>query len=194
MERLGPEAGEEAYRQGLEAAAGQAREGLACALGEVGRPHYPVPDQVWAAANRTLEYALELAREANVAAILHTESATPEVMEGLAQLAKRVNFPLDRLVKHYSGPLTTPETNRGLVPSVIASRTNLAAALEGGGEFMLETDYLDDPNRPGAVMGPKTVPRRTREALTSGLMDHTRAWQIHVEVPRRVYGLVYDGA
>lgn len=191
MERLGPAEGEAAYRSGLEAAAGLAREGRLCALAEVGRPHYPVSREVWAAANRTLEYALELAREAGVAAVLHTESAPPRVMAELAEIAGRVRFPLERLVKHYSGPLTTPQTNSGLVPSVIASRTNVAAALEGGGEFMLETDYLDDPRRPGAVMGPKTVPRRTREAVEKGLMSAAKAWQVHADVPARVYRLEY---
>jgi TatD-related deoxyribonuclease len=31
----------------------------------------------------------------------------------------------------------------------------------------METDYLDDPTRPGAVLGPKTVPRRTQELCSS---------------------------
>lgn len=192
MERLGPEDGEATYRQGLEAAAGLAEEGQACALGEVGRPHFPVPVEVVEAANSTLLYALELARDADVAVVLHTESATPDVMSGLAGLARQANFTLDRLVKHYSGPMTTPETNQGLVPSIIASRSNLEGALAGGGEFMLETDYLDDPRRPGAVMGPKTVPRRTQNAIARGIMSHEKVWQVHVEVPARVYGLIYD--
>ena len=29
--------------------------------------------------------------------------------------------------------------------------------------FMLETDYMDDPRRPGAVLGPKIVPKRTQQ-------------------------------
>lgn len=191
MERLGAEQGEQAYRSGLEAAASLADEHYINGLGEVGRPHYPVDEQVWAAANRTLSYALEMALEKDIAAVLHTESGTPEVMAELAQIAGKVGFPLDRLVKHYSGPLTTCESNSGLTVSVIASRTNLEAALQGDEPFMLETDYLDDPRRPGAVMGPKTVPRRTRDALQKGLMSENQAHQIHIEVPRRVYGLEY---
>ena len=27
----------------------------------------------------------------------------------------------------------------------------------------METDFLDDPNRPGAVLGPKTIPKRTHQ-------------------------------
>jgi hypothetical protein len=36
---------------------------------------------------------------------------------------------------------------------------------------MLETDYIDDPARPGAVLGPKTVPRKTKEALRNGVPE-----------------------
>ena len=43
---------------------------------------------------------------------------------------------------------------------------------------MLETDYMDDPKRPGAVLGPKTVPKRTRQLLEAGLDEPTNreAW------------------
>ncbi len=34
----------------------------------------------------------------------------------------------------------------------------------------METDFLDDPNRPGAVLGPKTVPKRTQK-LCSTLLE-----------------------
>ena len=27
----------------------------------------------------------------------------------------------------------------------------------------METDFLDDPKRPGAVLGPKTIPKRTNQ-------------------------------
>jgi len=90
-------------------------------------------------------------------------------------------------VKHYGGPGAL-EAPAGLVVSVIASRTNLRAAAASGAEFMLETDYLDDPARPGAVMGPKTVPRRTCAALEDGTLDEELAQRIHVEIPDRVYG------
>ena len=105
----------------------------------------------------------------------------------LGVIADRGRFPKARLVKHYGGPGALAEP-AGLVVSVIASRKNLQAAAASGAEFMLETDYLDDPDRPGAVMGPKTVPRRTRAALESGVLDQELARRIHVDLPDRVYG------
>lgn len=41
----------------------------------------------------------------------------------------------------------------------------------------------------GEVLGPKTVPRRTRELIEKGLMTEEQAWTIHAENPRRVYGV-----
>jgi TatD-related deoxyribonuclease len=51
----------------------------------------------------------------------------------------------------------------------------------------METDFIDDPDRPGAVLGPKTVPRRVRTLLDEGYDDAVR--RAHVETPRRVYGI-----
>ena len=47
---------------------------------------------------------------------------------------------------------------------------------------MLETDYLDDPKRPGAVMGPKTVPRKTFKALENNILSDEQAYSIHTRI------------
>jgi TatD-related deoxyribonuclease len=52
---------------------------------------------------------------------------------------------------------------------------------------MLETDYLDDPQRPGAVMGPKTVPRKTRKALENNILSEKQVYNIHTKLPDSVY-------
>ena len=52
---------------------------------------------------------------------------------------------------------------------------------------MLETDYMDDPKRPGAVLGPKTVPKRTRQLLEAGL-DEEILYRTHQDLPDRIYG------
>ena len=58
----------------------------------------------------------------------------------------------------------------------------------------METDFLDDPRRPGAVLGPKTVPKRT-QTLASALLevvDKNQAedllYQIHSFWPSALYG------
>jgi len=53
---------------------------------------------------------------------------------------------------------------------------------------MMETDFLDDPRRPGAVLAITTVPKRTLGMIEKGLMSEEQAHVIHSDNPRRTYG------
>jgi len=159
------------------------------AIGEVGRPHFPVSPELWEAANRFLEQTMARAKDVGAPLVLHTESATPATFAELAAMADRVGFPRERLVKHYSPPLTLPEESSGLIPSILASRPAIEEALRKGGPFLMETDFLDDPRRPGAVMALTTIPKRTRALLASGKMTEAKASEIHEVLPERLYGI-----
>jgi TatD-related deoxyribonuclease len=53
----------------------------------------------------------------------------------------------------------------------------------------MESDYMDENSRPGAVMGPKSVPRYTNQLLASGGMTEEDCFFIHAETVERVYGV-----
>ena len=61
----------------------------------------------------------------------------------------------------------------------------------------METDFLDDPRRPGAVLGPKTIPKRTDELCSALLAEYNREevenliLKIHSEWPSKLYGLQF---
>ncbi|MCU0861165.1 MAG: TatD family hydrolase [Methanomassiliicoccales archaeon] len=188
-ERNGLEGGVEIMRKGMEAAQKLVLEGLAVGIGEIGRPHFPVPSEVLEASNEIMSYGMQLAKEASCPVVLHTESATPESMREIALMADRVGLPRGKVVKHYCPPLVTDEESSGLFPSVLASRTAVTEALSKGTRFLMETDFLDDPSRPGAVMAITTVPKRTKAFLSSGRMSESQAYAIHQENPRQVYGI-----
>jgi len=159
-------------------------ENLTVGLGELGRPHFEVDEPTWKLSNDVLTESLSRAKEVDAAVVLHTESGTPEVMADLSRIADEANFPKSRLVKHYGGPGAL-ENPHGLVVSLISSSTNIEAS--SGSEFMLETDYLDDPKRPGAVMGPKTVPRKTQKAIENNILSKEQVQKIHTDLPDSVY-------
>jgi TatD-related deoxyribonuclease len=180
---------EDLVRDGIDASAELVREGRAVALGEVGRPHFEVAPGVMEAANRLFEHALSLARDVDCAVVIHSESTTPQVCAEIADMAQRVGLSLDRVVKHYSPPLVLPEENHGLMPSVLASRKFCREAVAKGDRFMLETDYLDDPRRPGAVMALTTVPKRSFGLLNDGSFTRDVLQRIHVDWPKAAYGV-----
>jgi TatD-related deoxyribonuclease len=179
-------------KSGMDIAAALVKSGDAIALGEIGRPHFDVSEDIMAASNEILLYGLEKARDLNCAAVLHTESATPEVCKDLALLAEHAGMPKERVIKHYSPPIITQESNSGLFPSVLASEKNIEGALSQGTRFMMETDYLDDLKRPGAVLGVKTIPKRTLKLITDDKLTEEDAIIIHQKNPEKVYGIDID--
>lgn len=189
---LGLERAKEIMLKGMDIAAEFVREGKALAIGEVGRPHFEVTEAQLAASNEIMSYAMALGKELGCAVVLHTESATPESMRELASMADRAGLPRGRLVKHYCPPLVLEEENHGLMPSVLAGRDAVSEALSKGTRFLMETDFLDDPRRPGAVLDIRTVPKRTMTMIEKGLMTGEQAHKIHVDNPRATYGQAFE--
>jgi TatD-related deoxyribonuclease len=174
-----PAAARDLMCAGLDVAAEFVREGRALAL-KSGRPHYEVSDAVWEASNEVLRHALSLGADRDCAVQLHTE-ATEDLTE-VAAWAEERGLPARRVVKHYAGGRLA-----GPTPSVMSEKDRLETAAERGAPFLMETDFVDDPDRPGAVLGPKTVPRRVRWLLEEGYDDAVRL--AHVETPGSVYGI-----
>jgi TatD-related deoxyribonuclease len=153
--------------------------GEAVAL-KTGRPHYETTDAVWGASNEVLRHGLALGAENDCAVQLHTEAS--EDLTDIAQWAEDTELDPEKVVKHYAGGKLA-----GPTPSVMSEKDRLEVAAERGDPFLMETDFVDDPDRPGAVMGPKTVPRRVRWMQAEGYDDAVR--NAHVETPKRVYGV-----
>ncbi|MFC7233879.1 TatD family hydrolase [Halosegnis marinus] len=174
-----PDGAADLMKAGLDAAAEYVADGPALAV-KSGRPHYDVDDDVWAASNEVMRHAFALGAEVGCPVQLHTEGG--EDFSEVATWAEAEGLPAGQVVKHYSeGPVEGP------VPSVIARKEPLRAAAESGEPFLMETDFIDDPDRPGAVLGPKTVPRRVEWLREEGYDEAVR--RAHVETPAAVYGI-----
>lgn len=191
-ETLGETAAVDAMRRGIDLAAKSIREGKAVAFGEVGRPHFPVGADIVRACNDSVAYAMAQAKSLECAVVLHTEDPTPATFAEFAAMATRAGLDPRYVVKHHSTPFTRLEDTAGLVPSILAKEELAAEALKGGPRFLLETDYIDDPNRPGAVLGPATVPKKTRAWLEKGLLSAEQAWSIHHDLPEETYRIEID--
>jgi TatD-related deoxyribonuclease len=188
-EKQGLERAVEIMKAGMESAQRLVLDGKAVGIGEIGRPHFPVPPEIVEASNQIMSYGMQLAKEAGCPVVLHTESGTPENMKEFAIMADRVGLQRSKVVKHYSPPLVLEGENSGLFPSVLAKKEFTLEALGKGSRFFLETDYLDDLRRPGAVLSITTVPKRTTSLMQSGQMTEEQAYKIHVDNPLEVYGI-----
>jgi TatD-related deoxyribonuclease len=164
---------------GLDCAAWYVEEGLAVGL-KSGRPHYEVPGDVMAASNDVLLHAFTLAAELECAVQVHAETGPCDDMIGIARSAGLLP---GRIVKHYA----TPETP--LIPSLLATHEAIPALCREGKRLTMESDFMDENSSPGAVTGPKSVPRYTRRLLTEGLITPDDVYNIHTDTPSKVYGV-----
>lgn len=169
----------EIMKEGIDLAARFVEEGRAVAI-KSGRPHYEVPADVWTASCEVLSFAFERAGETGCAVQVHAESGD---CADLREIASSAGLDPDRVVKHYAVP-STP-----LVPSLIATHPAVPDLCRQGRAFMMESDYMDENSRPGAVIGPRSVPRVTRKLLEAGEIDEDSAYRVHAETPSRVYGV-----
>lgn len=187
MKHFGLEKAESMMIQGIEDAAKLVADGKANAIGEIGRPHFPVDDlKIIEASNRILLRGMELAHDVDCPVIVHCESERHTDKE-LASMAKNVGLSPGKVIKHSSPPWVVPEETYGVMPSIPASRSFIREALSKGDNFMIETDYIDDATRPNAIMAVTTVPKRIKGFYQSGDISEEQIYRICADIPDSLY-------
>ena len=185
-ERFGLEKAEKIMIQGMEHAASLVADGKANSLGEIGRPHFPVDDKIIEASNRILLRGMELAHEVDCPVIIHCESED-YTDRSLSDLAREAGLDPGKVVKHSSPPWVTPEETHGVMPSIPASRSLIREALSKSDRFMLETDFIDDPQKPNAIMAVTSVPKRINGLHQSGELSEEQIHRICEDIPDSLY-------
>ena len=199
ISELGIDRASELHLESVDLALELIEQGKAHCLGEVGRPHYEVSEEKWTQANENLSHIMAEAAISKVPIQLHVEDAGEQTYSEISQLAIQSGLPLSQTVRHYApadvsanfthGLACTVSVGRGSVEGLLSTHANASAP------WGMETDFLDDPRRPGAVLGPKTIPKRTDE-LCSALLAENDPYdvenlllKIHSEWPSKLYGL-----
>ena len=131
---------------------------------------------------------------------LHVEENHKKTYNDLSELCNLSGIPSDRAIRHFAPPNVSADFTNGLSATVNVGKgsieTIVQTARDASSPWGMETDFLDDNRRPGAVLGPKTVPRRTQELCSSLLSKgwsenevETLLEKVHYEWPKSLYGL-----
>ncbi|MBP5395047.1 MAG: TatD family hydrolase [Candidatus Methanomethylophilaceae archaeon] len=182
----GIERAEQILMEGMRIAHEMISSGEAQLMGEVGRPHFDTEQRYVDACNRVLQYGMDLAHENDYAVMIHCESED-HTFSSLASMARSAGLPERKVIKHSSPPLVTQEETFGVTPSIPCSRTLIREALSKGRDFMVETEYIDDPEKPTAMMSLNTVPKRIKGFHQSGELTDDDVIHICREMPDSLY-------
>lgn len=173
-------------------------DGDAVCLGEVGRPHYPVSDETWNKSNELLLQIMEKSAKEGVSMQLHVESNGKKTYSEISELCKKSKMAKKKVIRHFAPPNIDSDFTNGISSTISVGKGSIEKIIEtlkkSDSIWGMETDFLDDMNRPGAVLGPKTVPKRTQQLCKKmweldysdneiiGLMKN-----IHSKWPKEIY-------
>ncbi|NLI62342.1 MAG: metal-dependent hydrolase [Methanosarcinaceae archaeon] len=183
-EKYGIENAKEIICKGFDIASSYVVEKEAVAL-KTGRPHFETNQGIKNASNEIMSYVFSLAHEKKFPVQLHVEEMTENSLNDIARIAKNAKLSPEKIINHHATPLVKEAEKYGIYPSITCGKDMIETAIESGTRFLMETDYVDDPVRPGFVLGPKTVPKRTLKLVEK--YEAEPFWKIHKEIPEKIY-------
>ena len=165
--------------------------GVIDGIGEVGRQHYKTGSERVLVASMILERAMEISRDKGVVVHMHLEQAGEATVELVDVVARRLNAVRERLVFHHADPRIVVEAYRRGYPSTLPGVPKLleyaASSLEP--VYMLESDYLDDPKRPGAVVYPWDLAFNVRRLAAVSSELEERLYRVNVDNIAKTYNV-----
>ncbi|MGP6207667.1 TatD family hydrolase [Cuniculiplasma sp. SKW3] len=149
----------ELVREGIIRAARLCDMGKANAIGEIGRPHFQVDQAIVEKSNELLDFAFSLCKDSGVPAILHTEDLDSASLHELEKRIKSSGMKDGMVVKHHAKPENLGEDSI-VKMSIPATRGDIRKAIESGRYFLMETDFIDNPEKPNMYLPLDSVPNR----------------------------------
>ena len=196
IEPLGMEDANDLHLGAVQLALDFCAEKEAVGVGEVGRPHWEVGGEVMGQADALLEEILSMCAKAEVPAQLHLDANGEQTYTEISRICDRARMPREMAIHHHAQADVSSDFTHGLTPSVIVGKgsiRDIAQSIWGNeGGFLMETDYMDDMSRPGAGLGPKTVPKRTQALVPAllglGIDVESVLETVHRDLPNALYG------
>jgi len=149
------------------------RAGLINGLGEFGRPHYRTIPESFSLNDYVLLRVLELSRDYNIPVHLHLEDSGVWSVISIARISSLIKGIIRRKIIFHHASVSTclNALGREFSSTVLGRKAvieNLIKHLDNK-ELLsyvgVESDYIDDPRRPGVVMYPWEIAREISELL-----------------------------
>jgi len=187
-ENKGLDIAEEIIRRAYKLAAKYVEKGLADGLGEVGRPHWETSHEIVEACNRVLDYVLQLAKDLDCVVHLHLEQKGLQTINDIYRRVSRIG-PRRIVFHHAESSYVKAISSKKMYASITGKKSFLIEAIKQTENFVVESDFLDDPRRPGAVIAPWSIASTTRKLLNENIISYEKAYKIHVDNIKEIYDI-----
>lgn len=167
------------------------REGRIEGIGEVGRPHYRVDPVFVAASELVMVRAMEVAKDYGCILHLHLEQGNGVTVESIEKISRFIGISTDKIIFHHSRPgLLEYVVDKGYVATVPGVEAVLRTVFSRYKPvYLIESDHIDDPRRPGVVVYPWQLVDNQLKLLKEDIVDEEYLYKVNVDNIVKIYGV-----
>ncbi len=163
-------------------------------IGEIGRQHYKVRPDILVITQQLLEYVFKRQREYDCPIQLHLENIRGFTAKNISDMIDAYGSNRDRILIHHAKPGVLDEaienkvwaTTPGIYESLKVAFNRVSTI-----DFMIESDFIDDPKRPGKVLYPWDIPVALKRLLAEGLIDNDVIERVNIDNITRFFKVDY---
>lgn len=167
------------------------REGVLDGFGEIGRPHYKASPEAFIVNNIITRYTLTLAKDLGAPTHLHLEQGGELTALDIENNIKSLGIDEYKVVMHHADVSTAKAAQaRNLISTVPGKYPVLKEVFRLlKPYFMVESDYIDDPKRPGVSSYPWEIVENQKKLLNEGIVDEEYLCKLNIDMILKVYGV-----
>ena len=161
-------------------------------IGEIGRQHYTINPENIIISDLIMDYALEKAKDLNCIVHLHLEHAGKFTVENIIRKVKCLNMKKDKIILHHvSIGVAKYAVKHGFKVTIVGKLNVLKEAKNLIPNILVESDFLDDPNRKCVSMCPWDIPKNIEKLLEQGLVTKNDIEKIFIDNICNTYQVKY---
>ena len=165
------------------------REGLIDGIGEVGRQHYSTSPDRLVLSELVMIKAFEIAKDHDMIVHLHLEQGGYTTVKSIERLTGFVGIKRNSVFLHhvtYNEAVHAEITN--LNYTVPAKYRTLKKVFSSNlSRLLIESDFIDDPKRPGVSSYPWDIPKRVNRLIEEGIIDEDAVNKIFIDNTVKAY-------
>jgi TatD-related deoxyribonuclease len=167
------------------------KSGVLDGIGEVGRPHYKTTPEGYVVNELVLHHALRLAKDLHSIVHLHLEQGGILTVLSMTDLLESISLSKDLVLLHHMDIKTAMNAEGVGLRYTLCGKLQLLR--EGFKKlkptYMIESDFIDDPRRPGVAAYPWEIVENQLLLLKEGLVSEDYLFKLNVDNIVKFYGV-----
>jgi len=166
-------------------------KGLVDGIGEVGRQHYSTNPSRLVLSELIMFEALKYARDYGMLVHLHTEQSGFTTAESIAKITDMIGVNKDLVNVHHVDYETSIECERRSLwySFPIKFKEVSRVLVESRERLLIESDFIDDPRRPGVSAYPWSIAEVIEKLVIDGFVNEESIMRIMVDHIVKFYGV-----